>query len=987
MFFTLEIQEIRKTNNIYKFQVKRFTTMKEIKTMLQKIFPFPLHCLHLFHTSRSLALNNNMTLHEIGIDRDGFLLILSISVSSNAAQETAHILEPLMKVSSLSRPCQEMLNTVRQGLLVPNQAPGKTDLLDCTGGVYFMKSAQGGSLAAVFKPHDEEQGMPNNPKGYAGNGKVGLRQFFNPGEGYLREAAAYLLDVKNVANVPPTCIVHCEHPSFHYPHYSATATGQKHIYPKLGSLQQYVKAADTFEDISPSLISVYELQKIALFDMRILNCDRNSANILAVRKPIPFTPRVITNAAGTARRDSRSGSMTSNGEDYDPDAEIDMNEFMNRSSMSGSSRSSSKMSDQYELIPIDHGYCLPPKLLIEEFDWVWFYTPHIEQPIDPRLKQYMKEINIDDCIEALRKQVSLPEDSLFLLRLTHHLIVQAMDEGLNLREIAELIARTEDGVPSPLEKAIKSAEENAQRAVAVHGGSSKAGLPISPPRKFVNKSPMTTAAALLGGATKTAPAAKSGRSPVMGTTTRVVGNDPSVSVSNVNNIVNNVLLLPKTTTSSNTMYPLMTAGNYHQSNMSPVPMTMSTNSSAAASPLLSPVSRSSVLPSTVSAPSLLTPPKPVHVTSGGNVEVNGAEEEVGEDMEDNDFLLRDSYLRPKGPIAFLNTLDSKMLPSVSSNFYSTTAGGAASINADVAAGVRLSASEVNRILSSSVLSPKRDGFALNMSPDFESRADSSLTVVREESTSTSHDETDQYDSSHSSNERNSLLSTTFVPVRSPAISMPRSGGFKTNDADKENEDTSEYCHNFEDIADAGEYEGDNSVPVSASNNAGIRRVSSFSLLEVQTTEPMVFEKPSKLTLSRDTSNGGAANGGNARHPQSSGFTSEEESDENALSSELGNISPVSSDYAFDNNQSGPSTFSLASRLAVTHGLTRVVSFNAFESPALYEADRSDRHLHRLKREKRKLSAKSPEFQELRMAFAEKAIIKTIARHHLKATSK
>ncbi len=150
---------------------------------------------------------------------------------------------------------------------------------------------------------------------------------------------------------------------------------------------------------------------------------------------------------------------------------------------------------------------------------------------------------------------------------------------------------------------------------------------------------------------------------------------------------------------------------------------------------------------------------------------------------------------------------------------------------------------------------------------------------------------------------------------------------------------------------------------------------------------MVFEKPSKLTLSRDTSNGGAANGGNARHPPSSGFTSEEESDENALSSELGNISPVSSDYAFDNNQSGPSTFSLASRLAVTHGLTRVVSFNAFESPALYEADRSDRHLHRLKREKRKLSAKSPEFQELRMAFAEKAIIKTIARHHLKATSK
>ena len=100
MMFTIEVQEIRRTNHIYKFPVKFFTTIKEIKLMLQKIFPFALSSLHLFHPSRSLALSNHMTLHELGIDRDGFLLMLSITVSSNAPQSVP-ISEPLSKVNCL----------------------------------------------------------------------------------------------------------------------------------------------------------------------------------------------------------------------------------------------------------------------------------------------------------------------------------------------------------------------------------------------------------------------------------------------------------------------------------------------------------------------------------------------------------------------------------------------------------------------------------------------------------------------------------------------------------------------------------------------------------------------------------------------------------------------------------------------------------------------------------------------------------------------
>jgi hypothetical protein len=59
--------------------------------------------------------------------------------------------------------CTSILNEVRMGLQ-RNHVPGRTDLLDSTGGVYFMKASAGARIA-VFKPSDEEQGMPNNPKG------------------------------------------------------------------------------------------------------------------------------------------------------------------------------------------------------------------------------------------------------------------------------------------------------------------------------------------------------------------------------------------------------------------------------------------------------------------------------------------------------------------------------------------------------------------------------------------------------------------------------------------------------------------------------------------------------------------------------------------------------------------------------------------------------------------------------------------------------
>lgn len=49
---------------------------------------------------------------------------------------------------------------------------------------------------------------------------------------------------------------------------------------KRGSLQEFVHFECTASDVSHRLFPVHEVHKIALLDMRILNLDRNDANLL-----------------------------------------------------------------------------------------------------------------------------------------------------------------------------------------------------------------------------------------------------------------------------------------------------------------------------------------------------------------------------------------------------------------------------------------------------------------------------------------------------------------------------------------------------------------------------------------------------------------------------------------------------------------------------------------------------------------------------------
>jgi len=127
---------------------------------------------------------------------------------------------------------------------------------DGVGGTYFMNDEQGDCFA-VFKPADEEPGMKDNPK----NNHVSPKKGILPGEGYLREVAAYLLDHENRAKVPFTQIVE-------------TKIGGK------GSLQKFVKNIGTLTNMSSSKFSVSNVHNIAQLDIRMMNMDRNSDNFL-----------------------------------------------------------------------------------------------------------------------------------------------------------------------------------------------------------------------------------------------------------------------------------------------------------------------------------------------------------------------------------------------------------------------------------------------------------------------------------------------------------------------------------------------------------------------------------------------------------------------------------------------------------------------------------------------------------------------------------
>ena len=412
---------------------------------------------HIFHSTNPVELHNSQILHDLGIEQSGRMLRVAIDYRSRSD----FTLTPTQGVM-IDDACSEMLRNVRLGLQ-RNWKPKITDEFEGSGGVYFLRSAKG-SYEAVFKPHDEEQGMPCNPKDHVGAGKEGLREHFLPGQGCLRELAAYLMDHQNFCKVPPTTLVHCEHQGFHYPAPAGSKVDRGDPYPKLGSLQKFIHGAELFEDVGQGLLSDFEVQKIALLDMRILNCDRNAANIL-----VKYVPGKTDH--GSFHSDEVTFLPHDESQSYSSDESPNSSPVTSRKQLDSSNKS------PYELYPIDHGYAMPSQLKIFEWDWAWLYYPQVAREVVPEIVTYLDSLNIDELLEKLEPQVPLSDESKFLLRLSHYLIVEGVRAGLTLKDIALFIARSDEDVPSKLELFIEEAEENAYRSIELKS-SSRAKSPV-----------------------------------------------------------------------------------------------------------------------------------------------------------------------------------------------------------------------------------------------------------------------------------------------------------------------------------------------------------------------------------------------------------------------------------------------------------------------------------------------------------------------------
>ncbi|XVE54644.1 hypothetical protein DITRI_Ditri03aG0098800 [Diplodiscus trichospermus] len=276
------------------------------------------------------------------------------------------------------------------------------------GGAYYFRNIKGDNVAIV-KPTDEEPFAPNNPKGFVGKalGQPGLKRSVRVGETGFREVAAYLLDYGCFANVPPTVLVKVTHSVFNVNDDVNGNKLQNKKVSKIASLQQFIPHDFDASDHGTSSFPVDAVHKIGILDIRILNTDRHAGNLL-VRK---------------------LGGVGGFG--------------------------------QVELIPIDHGLCMPESLEDPYFEWI--HWPQASIPFSKDELEYIK--NLDPIRDSDMLRAELPmirEACLRVLVLCSIFLQEAAAFGLCLAEIGEMMSREFNGQeeePSELEVVCIEAKE------------------------------------------------------------------------------------------------------------------------------------------------------------------------------------------------------------------------------------------------------------------------------------------------------------------------------------------------------------------------------------------------------------------------------------------------------------------------------------------------------------------------------------------------
>ncbi|KAH9299668.1 hypothetical protein KI387_031350 [Taxus chinensis] len=299
---------------------------------------------------------------------------------------------PLEIVGGLS--CHsKMKNLIKQAVKAIDYGVDPIPIQRGLGGAYYFCNTLGKSIAIV-KPTDEEPFAPNNPKGFVGKilGQPGLKRSIRVGETGIREVAAYLLDHEEFAKVPPTVLVKISHSVFRINNLTASKSPKNKLnISKIASFQQYVEHDFDANDHGTSNFSVAAVHRIGILDIRVLNTDRHAGNILVKRSD----------------RDSVRYRQ---------------------------------MGDTVELIPIDHGLCLPETLENPYFEWL--HWPQASLPFSDAEFEYISRLDAFKDADMLRAELPMMrEASLRILILCTIFRKTAAAGGLCLAEIGGMMGR------------------------------------------------------------------------------------------------------------------------------------------------------------------------------------------------------------------------------------------------------------------------------------------------------------------------------------------------------------------------------------------------------------------------------------------------------------------------------------------------------------------------------------------------------------------
>ncbi|RLN25099.1 phosphatidylinositol 4-kinase gamma 1-like [Panicum miliaceum] len=180
----------------------------------------------------------------------------------------------------------------------------------------------------------------------------------------------------------------------------------------MASIQRFVAHEYDAGELGPSRFSVASVHRVGILDVRLLNIDRHAGNILVKNTPI--------------------------------------------------SHSASAPPPPLDLVPIDHGLCLPEQLDDPYFEWL--HWPQSSLPFSDDEMGYVASLDPFKDAETLRAELpSLKEPAIRILTLCTIFLKRAAAAGLCLADIGDMMTREfmaqEEGL-STLEALCKHAHDS-----------------------------------------------------------------------------------------------------------------------------------------------------------------------------------------------------------------------------------------------------------------------------------------------------------------------------------------------------------------------------------------------------------------------------------------------------------------------------------------------------------------------------------------------